>query len=428
MKTAILTLFSLSVGIASDSFASSAQLASGHWFTCWGGGAEQLRRDPPFHKNTPENEVAAYIPQFAGAYGFEVKDTWEEWVTHSGNNCGRCGSTNQTDAKGNVVSSSCNYCSWQELETFYRHWSNQQTDWRVTWNQDQNYRKRRQSWIKNGMPEIAQDASQLGKLNAFDPDRPLEYFLFPGEVEHVRVSNDSGRSISPGVSIGDARHNYSIDTVVNGSRSDRRCEDENLKMDTLVKTLGRKVTTTPNSLEFREGWISTKLWGDATMTEPSQFKVVDLSAQRYEGQNVMDHYKDSDVQINIREINRSWWIDYFIGTGITEKDLHGELTADARTNSGPDVAEYSFNAHDMMKTPWFGYDFHLHPGTSYQVCGRVSRSNNVYYDSKTWYGGKAWSEWNCAQFKYSGSDLRSFGRKTADVLDQINPLAIYFWF
>src|SRR4051812_11148594 len=70
---------------------SGRSLQSGHWLTCYSDGGAAVRTDPLLDRNTPDEVVQKYVPEFRGKYGFEVKDTWEEWVTHSGTSCMHCG-------------------------------------------------------------------------------------------------------------------------------------------------------------------------------------------------------------------------------------------------------------------------------------------------------------------------------------------------
>src|SRR5687767_13185161 len=93
---------------------SGRPLEYGHWLTCWGGTQVAHRHDRVIKSDWNEQDVRARpIPKLSGSYQFEVKDTWEEWVTKSGSDCFRCGET--CTGEGDKKSCSCNYCSWQEL-------------------------------------------------------------------------------------------------------------------------------------------------------------------------------------------------------------------------------------------------------------------------------------------------------------------------
>ncbi len=429
---------------------SGRPLEYGHWLTCWGGGDDAVRSDPDFNKLSDEKKVAAYVPEFSGSYSFEVKDTWEELVTKSGENCVQCGTkyktvtrpTQQctTDSKTGVqtcvpgpdetvqVADGCNYCTWQEIERFYRPWSVQNVRWHAKWKQNLDYRRRRQQWLANGAQDVGHSKSDIPKLQVFDPDRPLEYFLFPGEYESVRVSNDSGDYTSPSLRIPDARHEYNIATTINGRAGSVVCDDVDLNIETSISTIKRKVTKTPNSLVFKEGWLGAKkdLQGNAS-DEPYSYTVMDLSAQRYNSQNLMDHYKDDNVKIYLKLVNATWWVDCTISSSVCVPDLQAILMkrkAQDETYQPRDGA-YEIPAVDLHKTQWFSNSFNLNPGRTYLVCGRVLRKSNIYYDSKNWYGGDAWSEANCAQFVYAppkGVDYRTGGRKFHDFVEHIIPL------
>lgn len=392
---------------------SGRPLEYGHWLTCWGGTDRAHRRDQMIKSNWTEADVQARpVPALAGRYQFEVKDTWEELVTKSGSDCFHCGETCTKDKDGNQ-SCSCNYCSWQELETFYRPWSTQTATWRADWSPREDYAQRRRAWLKQGKPEIARDKSEIAKLQKFDPDRPTEYYLFPGEVETLRVDNGSGSSIEPELDFTDARHEYEIQTVTNGRAGARECDDVDLRIQSTIVTGDRKVTKTPNSLEFRADWmVGGKPDPSGKVTdEPAAFRVADLGAQLYENQNVMDHYKDTQLQIRMLEINRAWAWDRFISQSLTAQDLQGDLVKTPVGDGDVRIATFEFDTMELLEYP------KLHPGRKYELCGRVFRDNNVYYKKKTWwFGGKAWSEYACQQFEYEGPDRRSGGRKTRDFI------------
>ena len=423
---------------------SGRYLPSDHWLTCWGGEEMQMRQDPLFTSDDDETEIAAYIPEFSGAYTFEVKDTWEEWVTHSGYDCFHCGETCVTVGYGDDAyeDCSCNYCSWQELETFYDPWSRQRVDWHVKWEQDQEYRRKYSEWVANGRHREHKDASNLDQLLEFDPNRPLEYYLFPGEVEKVKIDNNGGgflsggSSIEPEVSIGNARHEYSISTLTNGRSGSRQCDDVDLRVEARIKTGKRLVTRTPNSIEFHKGWVDSRQNGAGELVdEPVKFYVTDIAARRYEVQNVFDHYKDTQVKFWLREIDRAWWFDQDITEDLEMRDNVSILE---QAREGEDAGEihyavYQLNASDLFKTPVFNTSFRLRPGRKFELCTSMWRKNNVYYYQNGWpkkWIYPNWSDKNCAMFTYNppdGVDHRSGWRKFVDSCDGITCVSSFLW-
>lgn len=405
---------------------SGRSLRYGHWLTCWGGEDSRPRIDPNFHKDSPEDLVSKYVPKFSGKYNYEVKDTWEEYVTKSGNDCFRCGETRSCSRDSNgqeVCTSSCNYCSWQELETFYAPWSTQTVNWSAEYIPDQNYRKKRQDWIAKGKPEISRNKSDLEKLFDFDPERPNEFFLFPGEVEYIRADNGGGSSISPKIFVDRSRHEYSISVTHNLRRLE--CDDVNYNMHATIRTGKRKVTTTPNSIQFKGKWVvgTSNKAGEYT-EQPTEFELTDVSAQRYEGQNVSEHYKNTNVKVWLEQVDRFWW---FADTKVSD---NYELRDDARrikwndnpNDSTPGEGIYMLPASELFKTRWFGSQFNLQPKEKYQVCTKMLQENNIYYKTKKFYFFTDWSEENCSMFSYTppeGYDLRGGARKTRDFLSKL---------
>jgi hypothetical protein len=429
-------LIAFSFGFCGSVFAHNTHPYSGrrlqydHWLTCWGGEETVLRSDPPFNKNTPENIVAAYVPKFHGSYSFEVKDTWEEWVTKSGSDCFHCGSTQSCSGSGNnrSCSSSCNYCSWQELETFYRPWSEQTVEWDVAWNQSQEYRSKRQDWLKQGKPDMSRTKADLVKLLEFDPERPLEYYLFPGEVERITVGNSAGlfsddEVITPSVSIEHARNEYKI--AVESSLGSRfQCDDRDFSIKAEVTTGKRLITRIPNSIEFYKNWLVAPKDDDGNaIEEPGEFDLVDLSAMRYEQQDVSDHYKLAQVRVNLWQRGRGlWFIEGRVSKTFQVSDDQSVIHWGDQTPDEPAVATYDIKASDLLKTRYLGSQFHLVPGATYDLCTKMFRDNNIYYESYWFFNRiKWWSEYNCASFKYKAeekNDLRSKPRKIRDFLSR----------
>lgn len=425
----IAALLVASEGAFAKRTASGRRLPYDHWLTCWGGSDSDFRRDPPFHKDSPEQEVASYVPKFSGRYTFEVKDTWEETVTRSGTDCLKCGES--CSGSGNNRSCSCNYCSWQETETYYRPWSTQTVNWSVEWLQDQSYREKRKQWFAAGKKEMSRKKEDLPKLFEFDPERPLEYFLFPGEVETVNVSNGglmsfltSARLITPNVSIGNPRHEYEVQ--LNSSRgSSFECNDYDFSVHAKVRTGKRKITDSPNSIQFRPGWIVAAQNHDGSVKdEPGEFQLTDISAMRYEGQNVISNYKDTRVQISLNHVDRFWYfLDVKVGQWFEIPDTRSiiQWNDENPKDKTPAAAVYNVKSSDLRKTYYFGKEFRLKPDEAYEVCTVMHRRNNIYYDTETWYGRDIWSDQNCAVFHYrpkDGSDLRSGGRKFRDGLSR----------
>ncbi len=401
--------------------ASSRYLPSGHWLTCWGGSDYAIRKDPHFNKNSSEDEVASYIPRFTGSYPFEVKDTWIELITHSGTDCGHCGQTCTTTKQGTTCV--CNSCSWQTKETAYRHWSNQKVNWEVHWAQDPNYRAMRKNWLAQGQPQIGRSVKDLDKLLLFDPERPLEYFLFPGEAETIEISNGwGGTKLTPTVSIQKARHEYSIHVNTNvGPNAD--CDDRDIQVSASVRTGKRIRGPTPNSIEFRKGWAVGPQNENGEFTqEPAEFLLTDISAERYEAQNIFDNYKDSRIQVELWQLNRVLWaIDGRVSSKFQVQDNLSILkwTDDGLT---PPVATYDIKADDLYRTRWFEAPFHLTYNETYEVCTKVIRNNNIYYNTKMFYFFDQWSESNCSLFVYNPpdqNDLRTWGRKKRDFLSRL---------
>ncbi len=430
----LLVLFIL-LGVGSESFAknknpgSGRKLKRGHWLTCWGGEETQVRVDPAFHKDTPEEEVASYIPKFAGSYRFEVKDTWEEWVTKSGTDCGRCGQTCTGDSKNQTCY--CNSCTWQELETFYRPWSIQKVSWSVQWLQDQSYRQKRVKWLNDGKPKVNQDLNSLLK---FDPERPLEYFLFPGEREYVSASNGGGffssaNYITPTVSIGRARHKYDIQ--VQSSRGQKfLCDDVDFNMSATIRTGERVKGPTPNAIEFRGEWALGKKDSQGRFSEePSRFYLTDVSAMRYEGQNKVDHYKEAQLEIELVHLNHLWWlIDLGVSHSLNMRDMQSRVKWTTGTDKTPPVAVYEIKSMDLFKTDILGNDYRLAYNESYAVCTKMRRLNNIYYDTHKLWFFEQWSEANCSAFEYAPpgqKDLRSGGQRVADFLSRLVGFGVF---
>ncbi|MBT4760804.1 MAG: hypothetical protein HOO06_03820 [Bdellovibrionaceae bacterium] len=437
----LITLSLCSLLLASSLYArntspsSGRYLKRGHWLTCWGGQDERLRHSQRFNKNTEEAIVASYVPEFKGSYGFQVKDTWQEYVTKSGTDCFHCGES--CSGSGENRSCSCNTCSWQELETFYRPWSHQQVSWEAQWQQDQKYREKRKEWMANGKPELNLDNSDLETLFEFDPERPSEYFLFPGEVERVRVSNvgDSwmnfgGReTINPEIFIADPRHEYIVRNTTNRGSGSLQCDDVDIEIKATVSTGKRKVTKTPNSLEFKGNWIfaETDSKGDL-VREPGEYHITDIAAEYYEEQNVYDHYKNTEVSVQLVEINRNWWYDVPVSNELELGDNLSRVQFDieAVKRGEPSTAVFEVDAASLHLTGWFESEFNLHPGKDYLLCGKILRKNNIYYqnydrDFILFKQGKGWSEPNCKLFKYKPSDdydLRGSGRKLRDFVEK----------
>ncbi|MGE4234347.1 MAG: hypothetical protein AB7F43_13550 [Bacteriovoracia bacterium] len=400
--------------------ASGRYLPSDHWLTCGSGHSEKKRIDPPFHKDSDESEVAAYVPQFSGSYSFPVYDNWQEWVRVSGTSCDRCGQT--CADRGTERVCTCNTCSWDEKRTFSRHWSNQKVTWKVKWLQSQAYRQRRREWIANGKPEIIRKTTQLEKLNYFDPERPLEYFLFPGEIERLVVSNGwlTSSTMSPEIYVKDARHEYRILT----NFESQRCDDRDYDISGIINTIRRVKTHTPNSFEFDGDWaVGEKDKLGNFIEEPGAFYLTDISARRYEEQNIFDHYKDTEVAVRLREIDRAWFFDRFISVELRFNDNTSVLERhETEDPNSPLVGVYEVKASDLFQTPLFHSEFHLNPGKSYEVCVWVRRKNNIYYH-KSWLGFlDSWSDEKCERFTYNppeGVDLRSSGRKLRDTITRI---------
>jgi hypothetical protein len=386
--------------------------------------------DPPFHKDSPEDVVANYIPKFSGAFTYEVKDTWEDWVTKVGTDCSRCGQTCTTSGSGQnqTQTCSCNTCSWQELETFYQPWATPKITWTARYEQDPKYRERRRDWLAKGKPKVARSAGDLQSLLEFDPERPLEYFLFPGEAEYVVADSGSGggKSMSPHIRIDKSRHNYTFYTRGSGARE---CDDVGFHMDGIIKTGTRKITTSPNSIEFRKGWVVANQDGAGRVTdEPGRYEFTDVSALRFEGQSVMDHYKDTKVEVWLEHVDRFWWLgDTRVSAFYRFENDQSRLkfNDDNPNDKTPGVGVYTMDAQDLMKTRWlghtFGTTFHLKPDEKYAVCSRMLHMSNVYYKTKFMYFFDDWSEENCAMFDYSenAADHRSGGRKVRDFFSRI---------
>jgi len=408
---------------------SGRRLARGHWLTCWGGSETVLRSDPHFHKRSNEEEVARYIPSFSGTYGFEVKDTWEEWVTRFGVSCGHCGET--CSGSGQNRTCSCNSCSWQEKETFYRHWSHQRVNWKVAWNQDPAYRERRRKWLADGEPEISSHNTTLDKLLEFDPERPLEYFLFPGEVEPIEVSNGDGifssnDYIRPSVSIGRPRHDYAVRIRNSIGPESFLCDDRDFAIEALVQTGKRRVSYTPNSIEFRSNWVVSPKDASGAATEtPGEFQLTDLSAMRYEQQNVLDNYKQTEVLVSLWQTSRFLWlIDSRVGQRYRAHDNTSILNWKKTdpSDKSPPVGVYNIPGIELTKSRILGHQFGLAPGKTYEVCTQMRRKNNIYYYQAGFWNGRwggAWSDMNCGMFIYKPNmsnynDDRSGWRKFQD--------------
>ncbi len=372
-------------------------------------------------KYSSQEDINQDVPRFNGVYGFTVKDTWEEMVTKSGSNCFQCGETcDSRNEKNECTSSSCNYCSWQELETFYRPWSTQSTTWSVNWQPNPNYRQKHTDWIRNNRPEQPRD---LSKLVEFDTDRPNEYFLFPGETEIIQVSNSGmlsiltgGDTISPTVGIKNPRSKHAISWTVNGgSPGVRECDDINLNVQATVNTGNREITEPPNSIEFAANFAEApKDHTGSLKDEPNTFRLVDTSAMYYNEQNVIDHFKDTKIVVRLWQMDRFYWFDRSVSGRMHVSDTKSVVGSEAGSNLPP-FATYVVKSQDLLTTKWFGKQFHLSPGVSYKLCAKMTRKNNVYYRETTW-GMEDWSPWNCQQFTYSegAPDRRGGGRKFND--------------
>jgi hypothetical protein len=438
----VMLIFSMP-GLAKNFRPSSGRpLQYNHWLTCWGGYDQRVRASSHMlNKDTPQEVVDADVPKFSGSYKFEVKDTWEEWVTHSGTDCTRCGQTCQTlrDKDGKTYEScSCNYCSWQELETFYRPWSVQRVKWAIDYIPDAEYRQRRIKWFQDGKPKISRGKSDLAQLLIFDPERPQDYYLFPGEMEQIEVSNgggyfSAGTSITPSVSIANARIDYSqtgrID-VQSSYGNQFECDDRDFNIAAQIHAGNRITGTTPNSLEFRKGWVKGAQTATGAATEePYSFQITDLSAMRYEGQNFNDHYKDTTVQVWMREVSRLWLsidktITYAPILSSDNSKIQWMETEDS--NGNPPAGNYEIKAQDLLKTPWLKSETHLAPNSRYELCTRMINYNNVYYDTSYLYFWSNWSETICAVFDFNPEkqqdDLRSGGRKFRDMMANFLPV------
>ncbi len=413
---------------------SGRRLRYDHWLTCELGEQDTVRTDPPFfNAHTPESEVAAYIPEYRGNFQFNVQDTWQEWVTHSGSSCSHCGESCR--GSGSNRSCSCNSCSWEELETFYRDWSTQNVAWHVKWNQDPEYRKKFQDWQKASEDGHTPRApTDLADLLKFDPNRPLEYYLFPGEIEQIQVSNgigffSGGESIGPEVQIKQPRYDYSKGIQIMSDMSGRSgrgvdCDDRDFHIDASVTTGPRlSSTATPNSIEFRKGWINDDVNGDNILrSEDAKFNLTDLGEMRYENQNRVDHYKDTKVQIAIWQVHRAYWyFSHRVGrffdmeNNQTRIDWHDKEAVEV--GKAPPPATYELMSSDLRQTPLWDAEFHLIPQTKYEVCARMVRLNNVYYNSTWMHFWTRWSDYNCAVFTYDpgkGEDRRGFLRRIQD--------------
>jgi hypothetical protein len=450
-----------SVALAKNSNPSSGRsLQSGHWLTCWGGQSGQLRSDPPMNKKTSQADVDNYVNQISqaghwtGAYGFEVKDTWEEWVTHSGSDCGHCGetchevTTGSGDNETTTEDCSCNFCSWQELETFYRPWSNQTVQWMAHYQQnsaDQAYKKKREEWIAAGSQKVSHEKGDLAKLLEFDPERPYKGFLFPGEMEYLVAGNGStlfgamlvgaSESISPNVRIEKGRHEYTYSDQITDELGRNRgsaleCDDVDLKLNSSFTAGKRKVSTTPNSLIFKpESWLeAVDKTGADLKANAFRVKVTDMAATAYAGQAVFEHYEDTHIELQVAEIDRAWWFDRFTSKATDLSQMENKLSyGDVDPKTGLKMGTYTLTSGELLKTHHFDTPFGLHPGKSYMVCGRVIRRNNVYYQEK---GGwiihwDKWSDDNCAQFNYLGPDERTGGRKFRDGLTRVIGLPLW---
>lgn len=409
---------------------SGRRLRYGHWLTCDSSSHSQYRQSSAYKgilRDTDQSRVDQDVPYFNGQVHFEVNDTWEEWVTKFGSSCPRCGETCSAPDKNGNRSCSCNTCSWQELETFYRPWSVQKLNYRVEWQPRSDYRQRRQQWFSQGQKPIAHDKSNIEQLMNFDPDRPNEYYLFPGETETVNVTLNGGRTIDPGVSISGARSQHSV-KITHGAGT-RECDDIDLNLKAAVSTGARLVTDPPNSIQFKSNWVEGKKTQGQLAEEPYKFRLVDVSTMFYENQNVMDHYKDTKVEVRLRQLDRWLWVDRFISKYVQVNDTTS-IVGYQEDKSLPPVATFEILAQDLFKTYWREKVFHLIPGKSYEVCSRMTRYNNIYYRTKGWFGRQIWSGWTCSMFIYNESapDLRSGGRAFKDAFTRWFPVPVWLIF
>jgi hypothetical protein len=421
---------------------SGRRLQYGHWLTCEGGSSSAVRTSATLSplkitKYSSQEDINRDVPQFSGMYGFTVQDTWEEMVTKSGSSCFHCGETcNSRNDKNECTSTSCNFCSWQELETFYRPWSTQSTNWKVGWRPNENYRQKHTEWIRNNKPEQTKD---MAKLVEFDTDRPNEYFLFPGETEVIQISNSGvfnilagGDTISPTVGIKGPRSKHTINWTVNGSSpGTRECDDVNLTVDASVSTGNREVTEPPNSIEFAANFVEAqKDSSGALKQQPFNFRLIDTSAMYYNEQNVMDHFKDTKIVVRLWQLDRFLWFDRSVSGRHHVSDTKSVIGSDTSTGLPP-FATYVVKAEELLTTKWFGKRFSLRPGSSYQICAKMHRKNNVYY-KETVMGIEDWSPWNCQQFAYSETapDERSGGRKFNDGVGRwlVIPQPVFYLF
>lgn len=421
-------------GLAKNSHPfSGRRLRRGHWLTCDRGADEAYRRDPFFHKDSPQQEVAAYVPKFDGEFSFEVKDTWEDYVTKSGYNCAQCGETCQ--GEGNDKTCSCDFCTWTEKETFYAPWSTQKVQWHAEYIQDQAYLQRRQDWINKGKPALSRNASDLDKLMIFDPERPLNYFLFPGEVESVEASNGvlfgGAEGLRPEIHIDHPRYQYSYNPQSTVGEV-AKCDDRDFQISSQISAGKRLITTTPNSVEFRKNWIQGAKNSKGELTdETAKFELTDISAMRYEDQNVHGNYKDTLVAVNLWHAHNFWWfLDTKAGRDWKTKDVDSIIQwhKENPNDKSPPVATYELKTSDLLRGRWTGSEFHLAAGNTYEVCTYMLRLNNIYYKTRKWYGAYDWSEPNCSMFKYNpdgGKDLRSGGQKVEDFLSHLVGFGIF---
>lgn len=285
--------------------------------------------------------------------------------------------------------------------------------------------------MTKGSPPISRDASDLPKLFEFDPDRPLEYFLFPGEVEVISASNGGGflssaTSISPRIEVDKARHEYRVANTNSLGRSTFDCDDRNFTMSAQIYTGKRLVTTTPNSIKFNKNWVAAGKNPDGTLKEePGAFELVDFSARRHENQNVMDHYKETRVQVWLEHVDRFWWLlDTQISKTEELKDGGRRLRFDenAAGERQPAVGVYTMAASELLKTRYFKSEFHLADNQKYSVCTRMMQMKNIYYKTKSWKVFDDWSDENCAMFQYkppNGEDKRSLLRKGRDIFSRL---------
>lgn len=439
MRVYVVSLSLLILGFAMSSQArfqpsSGRHLQRGHWLGCESAGAAAYRQSNFFTRTTEIEKSQADVPSFSGSYEYEVRDYWKEWVTKSGSSCSHCGETCTTSGSGKNArrTCTCNSCSWQELETFSRPWSTQKTNWSARWTPDTDYQAKRREWMSAGSPSVTRDKDHLEQLLNFDPDRPQKYYLFPGETEELQVSNDSGKEISPSISVtpSSARHEYSYVTVVNGVRGNRPCDDVDLNIETVVNTGKRKVTDPPNSIQLKDNWVEAPRDSAGMVSdEPTRFRFVDISSMFYDGQNMLDHYKSNKVQIRLRQIDRYLWFDRFVSGTMQIRDNVSFMKYHNTRTELPPFAEFVVKASDLFKTPMWGTEFHLEPGKTYELCTQMHRANNVYYRAKGFFGGEVWSDWNCGVFKFSdkATDRRRFVRKFRDAWTRGFPLPIIWW-